>query len=236
MFEKLKAFNLTQRLPILGILAFALCSVNSLAHLFLEHAKHPTPVLWFAAMLVELVTAWLVYGTVDAFRQVTKSRISKQDRKFYSGILVVFLLALVPSLALSIMANAAEFDNLALGFVFPVLAVACAIGAALPETVGRHEKAKAKTEDDKATQKRRKEKDKVVQLTQTLGKLGANSRQVLVQIGTNGGKTQAELGKTLSMTRQTLAYHCKKLAKMGLVKTNGGGYELAVELPKEWRQ
>src|SRR5512139_192805 len=128
------------RLPAAGIVAFSGCSVNALAGLLLERASHPTPMLWFAAALVELTTAWLVYQVVEQVRKVTKSNISKQDRRFYVLVLAAFALLAAPSLSLSVWANALEFGNLALGFVFPLLSVGCAVGLALPDAVTRHEK------------------------------------------------------------------------------------------------
>jgi len=126
--------------PVLGILAFSAASINSVANLFLERAVHPTPVLWYSAALVEMCTAWLVYQVVDVGRKLTRSRISKEDRRFYSGMFVGFLLLTLPSLILSVAANTLEFGVLGLGVIFPVLSVACAVGLALPATVEKYEK------------------------------------------------------------------------------------------------
>lgn len=156
MFESLR---LGDRLPVLGIGAFSGCSVNSLANLFLSKAKHPTRLLWFAAALVELTTAWLVYQVVEQTRKVTKSNISKQDRRFYSIILAAFAVLAVPSLALAVVANALEFGNALLGFVFPLLSVGCAIGAALPDTVNRFEKKKAKEKAEADSKKAERDRE-----------------------------------------------------------------------------
>ena len=130
-------------LPILGIIAFSGCSVYALAYLLFAAAKHDTPWFWGAAVLVELTTAWLVWSIVEITRRVIKSNISKQDRRFYSIILIAFVILAIPSLSVSVTANIIEFDNnILLGLLFPSLSIACAIGAGLPETVRRYEKKK----------------------------------------------------------------------------------------------
>lgn len=141
-------------LPILGIVAFSGCSVHALAYLLFAAAKHDTPWFWSAAVLVELMTAWLVWSIVEVARRVTKSNISKQDRRFYSIILIAFIILAIPSLSVSVTANIIEFDNnVLLGLLFPSLSVACAIGAGLPETVKRYEE---KKEQDAAKKERKR--------------------------------------------------------------------------------
>lgn len=146
-------------LPILGIVAFSGCSVHALAYLFFATAEHDTRWFWSAAVLVEICTAWLMWSVVETMRRVTKSNISKQDRRFYTIILVVFLVLSIPSLSVSVVANVNEFGgDVLLGLLFPTLSVACAVGAGLPETVKKYEKQreaeiverKAKKEEQKA--------------------------------------------------------------------------------------
>jgi len=128
-------------LPIVGIVAFSGCSVHALGYLLFAAAEHDTPWFWTAAVLVEICTAWLVWSVVETMRRVTKSNISKQDRRFYTIILVVFLVLSIPSLSVSVVANVLEFGgNILLGLLFPTLSVACAIGAGLPETVKKYER------------------------------------------------------------------------------------------------
>ncbi len=142
--------------PILGIIAFSGCSVHALAYLLFAAAKHDTPWFWGAAVLVELMTAWLVWSIVEIARRVTKSNISKQDRRFYSIVLIAFVILAIPSLSVSVTANIIEFDNnVLLGLLFPSLSIACAVGASLPETVKRYER---KKEQD-AKEKERKRLD-----------------------------------------------------------------------------
>ncbi|MGD8475367.1 MAG: hypothetical protein PVH59_14715 [Anaerolineae bacterium] len=139
---KITELRIGAKLPVVGIVAFSGCSVNALANLLMRRAAHPTLILWFAAGLVELVMDWLVYQVVEQTRKVTRSNISKQDRRFYRLVLIAFVLLTVPSLGLSVWANALEFGSVALGFVFPFLSVGCAVGMALPDTVARFEAAR----------------------------------------------------------------------------------------------
>ena len=87
------------RLPVFGILAFSLCSVSAMHGLLASMTDNPIEALWLAAILAELMTAWVVGKVVETFRHLTKSKISKQDRKFYGVVLAAFVLIAVPSLA-----------------------------------------------------------------------------------------------------------------------------------------
>lgn len=120
-------------LPTVGIFAFALASVWSLFQLFNNSALHPTPLYWIPAALVELVTAWLAYQAVEAVRKVTRSNISKQDRRFARIIFVLCVVLSIPTLAVSFTANRYEFQgNVGLSLLFPVSCIACAVASAIP--------------------------------------------------------------------------------------------------------
>jgi DNA-binding transcriptional ArsR family regulator len=224
--------RLIERLPILGILAFSLCSVNSVAHLFTANAKNPTGLLWFAAGLVEVTTAWIVHQVVDNGRKVTRSNISKQDRRFYGGVLAAFVVLAIPSLSLSIAANTLEFGDLRLGIQFPLLSVACAVGSAVPITVARFEKAKAKARqeaDKKRKDKESKRKQEQAQgnVLSTLGKAG----ETLALFADNPALSQASAAQALSISRQAVGQHLRKLEALGLVSRDNGGVEVLVDLP-----
>lgn len=240
-------------LPVLGIVAFSVCSINSVANLFLVRAQHPTEALWLAAGLVELTTAWLVYQIVAQARKVTRSRISKQDRRFYGGILVTFVLLAVPSFGLSVVANATEFDNWGLGAIFPLLSVACAVGAALPDTVVRFEIAREKERQEaEARRKERELERKEAEIEQqqaemaaererqrqetarkalemTLATLGSEA-ETLRQYTGNPAATQAQVAETLGASERTVRNHLNRLESLGLVKRNGQGVEVLVNL------
>jgi len=147
--------------PALGIAAFSAASINSVANLFLGRAVHPTQVLWASAALVELCTAWLVYQVVDVGRKLTRSNISKQDKRFYAGVVVVFFILSLFPLGLSIAANTLEFGNPGLGVIFPVLSVACAIGLALPDTIARHERDRAVERETAKAEKAERETERL---------------------------------------------------------------------------
>ncbi len=243
MLEKLQP-----RLPAIGIVAFSACSVNSLANLFLGSAEHPTPMLWVASALVELTTAWVVYQVVENARKVTKSNISRQDRRFYSLVLGAFLLLALPPLGLSVYANALEFGSVWMGIVFPLLSVACAVGYAMPDAVGRFEQRKAtdrqeaeskRRERAKAKQKaaeaeaeqrrieaeiRQKEAEAEAEKRRILSKMG-KSTPVFALIEAEPTLTHDEIAQKLGISRQTVGYHISKLEALGALGSNGSGVE-----------
>jgi hypothetical protein len=236
-----------RRLPIIGIVAFSLCSVNSVANLFLDRAHHPTLALWAPAALVELVTAWLVYQVVETTRKVTKSRISKQDRRFYGGVLLAFLILVIPSLGLSVTANTGEFGSLFLGLQFPLLSVACAIGAALPDVVARREQSGAKEKAEAGRRKAERDRERAeagrrkaekeqreAEIQQTLDSLGATARQILGRLMAEPTQSQADVAQALGVKRQSVAHHFRRLESLGLVERNGGGVEILVDLPADF--
>jgi hypothetical protein len=130
--------NARRFLPVGGIVAFSLCSMTSIYHLLAGQARNPSPVLWLPSVLIELVTAWAVTQVVEQGRRVTRSNITKQDRRFYAGVLAAFITVALPLLATSVWANAVEFQSVALGALFPIGSIGCAIGAALPEVTERY--------------------------------------------------------------------------------------------------
>ena len=241
-------------LPVAGILAFSLCSVNSIFNLLASHASHATDMFWVAAFLVELTTAWLVGQSVDAFRKVTRSNISKQDRKFYGWLLVLFIVLTIPSLALSVWANCIEFGgSIALGLAFPGLSVGCALGAALPGASAKYEQGKARQAQDtakaskeRAEQKARASKQQAEQaqraaderkqqaeLAQAVAELTPVARQVLAELAQDGRKSQASIAQNLDVKRQAVGYHIGRLTESGMLKKNGAGYKVLVEVNRE---
>ena len=138
--EKLKSLELD--LPTVGIFAFALASTWSLFQFFNDNALHPTVLYWIPAALVEVVTAWLAKNAIEAFYQVTRSNIAKQDRRFFWIVGITTTVLTIPTLAASVQANLYEFrGQWWLALLFPVAVVGCAIGAQIPRSVERHESA-----------------------------------------------------------------------------------------------
>ncbi len=133
--------TLKTRLPIAGILAFALASTWALYQLFNGAAQHPTALYLVPAVAVEIVSAWLVAQTVrygrEALRSIGKGT-SKQDRRFYRLVTALLIVLVLPTLAASAVANAREFGgSVLLGLLFPATCVGCAIGAVVPEVVAK---------------------------------------------------------------------------------------------------
>ena len=225
--------NIKERLPLAGIVAFSGCSVNALANLFIENARHDTWLFWAAAALVELTTAWLVWSSVETLRKVTKSNITKQDRKFYSIILALFVALAIPSLGLSIVANAHEFDgDPLLSCIFPLLSVACAVGAALPQSVkgyarARQEEASKAQVERKARQAERKKEQERRKMLSSLG----NAKATFEQLVANPEQSQASIAQALSISRQTVGNHMAKLEQAGAIRRNDGeGVEVLWEV------
>jgi len=224
--------DIKARLPLVGIVAFSGCSVNALANLFIENARHDTWLFWAAAVLVELTTAWLVWSSVETLRKVTKSNISKQDRKFYGIILALFVALSIPSLALSIIANANEFggDPLLSG-VFPLLSVACAAGAALPETVQKREQQRVEEKAEERKQ-RAESRQRRAEERKLRAEYGKTALQILRLLEAEPGISQAEIGQRLGRKRQTVSYHVQKMTENNVIKGgNGQGYKVLVDLP-----
>lgn len=211
-------------LPTLGIFAFSLCSTWSLYHLFRGNALHPTPLYWLPSVLIELVTAWLVYQVVDLARKLTVSNTSKQDKRFYTVVLVLCAALVIPTLLTSVWANAREFGgNLALGIIMPVCAIACAVGMALPQATARYEQARANERQERARERRQAQVRRKQAQTdrQSIAKLGS-AGATLELYQANPDITQSQAAQMLGVSRQTVSNHLAKLRQMGLISRNGG--------------
>ena len=140
---------LKSSLPDLGIFAFALASTWALYQLFNNSARHPTILYIAPAALVEIVTAWLMKNATSAAYQFTRSRITKQDRRFHLIILSACLVLAAPTIVASTLANGYEFNgSVWLALLFPAASVGCAVGGAIPRTIARHER--GKTDESRA--------------------------------------------------------------------------------------
>lgn len=233
-------------LPILGILAFSGCSVNALANLFFGAAQHDNPLFWAAAGLVELCTAWLVWSIVETMRKLTKSNISNQDRRFHSFILTFFIVLAIPSLSVSVVANVREFDgNLLLGCLFPIMSIACAVGAGLPGTVRKREAEKVKEaevvrkgreakrkEKAKAAEAKRKELEAKKEWEAKLMGLCDNALEILRAYAANPVQSKSAVGKELGIDRKLVGYHLERLDSQELVQREDG--QVHVLVPSEF--
>lgn len=220
-------------IPGLGIVAFCLCSVNALGNFLLDNAIHDTPLFWLAAVLIELVTAWLAWNIVEQMRKVTRSRITKQDRRFHLIILAQFSILAIPSLAVSVVANVIEFGgNRLLGLLFPSLAVASAVGVALPEAMKRRTVTTAaeKAERERKRIKRRTQAEasqREIEATEaqeqrnllaTLGK----AKATLMLYNANPTLTQESAGQRLGISRQAVGQHLVTLEESGIIERGNG--------------
>jgi hypothetical protein len=244
-----KINDLTRHLPAGGIVAFSLCSTHSVYQSLTANAQHPTALFWLPAVLVELVTAWIVHQVVRQVRQVTRSNISKQDRRFYTIMLIAFVILAIPTLGVSVWANAVEFSNVLLGLLFPVASMACAVGAALPQTVETYRKqteadrkeAAARRKASEAQRKqaaieaeaRRKEAETERKAAETQRQLLANLGPVLDTVRAYSERPhapQAEIAGMLDISARTVRNHLARAEAEGVIKRNGNGVELLVEL------
>jgi DNA-binding transcriptional ArsR family regulator len=231
--------NIKRILPIVGIVAFSLCSTYSLFHLLVAYAKDDTPLFWIPAIAIELFTAWAVYNVVEQARQVTRSNISKQDRRFYGLVLALFLIVAVPTLAASVVANTLEFGgSILLGLLFPMTSVGCAIGAALPDTVSRYdsqrqaEASKAQAERKRAQEERKAEASRIQAEAREaqarrkqLSSLG-KAEATFVKLCQDPGKSLSSIAQELSISRQSVSNHVAKLERAGAIRRNGEGLEI----------
>jgi DNA-binding transcriptional ArsR family regulator len=227
--------NVRRFLPVGGIVAFSLCSVTSIYHLLAERARNPSSVLWLPSVLIELVTAWVVTQVVEQGRRVTRSNISKQDRRFYAGVLAAFISVALPLLATSVWANAVEFQSVALGALFPIGSIGCAVGAALPEVTERYRQTRQAERQAKARQRQAKARQKEAEARQAEAERTQRRRQKMDELGksapvlelyrANPMLNQAEAAEELGISRQTVGYHLSKLAEVGAIRRNGEGVE-----------
>jgi len=122
-----------RNIPLGGVFAFALASIWSLFQMFNNRALHPTLLYWIPAGLVEIVTAWLTYQAVESVRKITRSNISKQERRFNIVLASVCGALALPTLIVSVAANRYEFQgDYGLALLFPISCVACAVATAIP--------------------------------------------------------------------------------------------------------
>ena len=209
-------------LPVVGILAFALCSTWSVYNLLNTHAAHPTALYWLPAVLVEIVTAWTVAQVVAQVRELTKTRLSKQDRRFYAIITGAFVLVAAPLVGLSVWGNAVEFGNIFLGIIFPVSCIGCAVGAALPDVMATHRKRKEKEAEAAAAERaaRETERNQTATLEQRWEAMGT-ARGTARYFTDNPAATQASAAVALGMSRRTVGNHLAALEKAGLFWRKG---------------
>jgi len=210
----------------LGIVAFSLCSVNSLYLLFAGSAAHPSGLLWLPAVMIELVAAWSVVQVVGQVRMITRSNISRQDRRFHSIILAAFAVVALPLLLVSTWANTLEFGAVALGVLFPLASVGCAVGLALPEAVTRHGKEREAERQSAASARKARAREKKSQETQAqlLAGLG-NAQATVVYFEANPGATHAQAAAELGISRRTVGNHLERARKTGAIGDNGKGGE-----------
>jgi len=149
--------NIKERLPLVGVIVFAMGSVHSLRQMFGIWAQHDNPWLfWPLAAAIEL-TAIIVWQLVETLRVVTKTRQTDENRRFYGILAGVLGVLALPSLATSVVANYIEFSgNYGLALLCPVMAVACAVMAAVPEAENRFQEMKER--ERKRAEAKRKEK------------------------------------------------------------------------------
>ena len=240
------AADILARLPYGGIVAFSLCSTWSLYHLFADHARHPTPLYWLPAVLVELVTAWAVAQIVRGVRELTRSRISKQDRRFYGLITGAFAAVAAPLLGASLWANTRELNNVLLGALFPVASIGCAVGAVLPDVVATFRQRRATERQEKETTRQRRERERQARERErqqratarqgwesrweSLGNAGATVRY----FAGNPEATARQAAESLGISRRTVSNHLTKAEEMGAISRDGHGspVEILIEVPR----
>lgn len=155
--------QLYHNLPVIGIVAFSACSISAVAHYFLDRSQYRLWVYWPAAVLVEGFTAWLIASAVERLHILTRSNISKQDKRFNISIFALYIVLAIPTLVVSTLANRVEFSgDWWLALLFPSLSIGCAAGAAIPVATQRYEARKQKEKAEKA----RKKDEKQTQIAQ----------------------------------------------------------------------
>lgn len=220
----LNQLNFKRILPLAGIVAFSLCSCYSLYQLFNGMAKHPTWLFAIPAILTEVVTAWVVYQSVEQIRRITLSHSLKQDRRFYAIILALFVTVAIPTLAASVWANTLEFGSVLLGLLFPMASIGCAIGVALPDVIEQHRRRKQADEEARKQaigqrKQERKSRQEVAALLATMGNEGATLRQLAV----NPRQSLSTIAQSLSISRQAVSKHVSHLEQLGAIRRNGSG-------------
>ena len=158
--KRLESILNVRNIPLAGIAAFALASVWSLFQLFQHSALHPTALYWLPAILVELVTAWLVYQAIESLRVTLDTKAAKRDRRFHAVLAALCAVLSAPTLAVSFSANRFEFQGHAgLALLFPASCVACAVATAIPHVKTRQvdERLKAARDDLRTEREAHKE-------------------------------------------------------------------------------
>lgn len=224
----MKALSLARLLPLAGIMAFSLCSAWALFNLFNSKAMHPTLLYALPAVLVELVAAAAIYMLVERLKMLTLSNQAKQDMRFNRLIAgVLGILAFIP-LGVSTWANAIEFRDNLLGFVFPTCTVICAVLSAVPHAIETHQRLRREEKEaskrNKENKRRRRETKNRERETREkmLGNLGS-ARETLRAIAENPDATQAQIAQAVGISRRTVVNHIGKLEEMGLIERNGKG-------------
>lgn len=199
-----------RNIPLAGVFAFAIASVWSLYQMFNNHALHPTWLYWIPAALVEVVTAWLVYQVVESVRQITRTHISNQDRKFNKVLAIICIALALPTLIVSGAANFYEFrGSYLLAPIFPISCVACAVATAIPHIKVRNIDARLEQEREAVRREREKtrkvkeeieqQKAEVVRLKAQLAQkraMSEPSREAFDEVcaSLNGGKPENARG------------------------------------------
>ena len=242
----LEELNIKERLPLAGVVTFAMGSVHSLRQMFGAWAQHDNPWLfWPLAAAIELTTAIIVWQLVETLRVVTRSNQTKENRRFYGILAGILGVLALPSLATSVIANYVEFSgNYGLALLCPVMAVACAVMVAIPEAENRFQemkeadrkRAEAKRKEREAKRQRQEMKAETErqaeeirrQLFDSLGSAG----QTLELYRANPKATQAEIAGLAQCSERTVRNHINALTTAGLMRPNNGqGYEVLVGLP-----
>jgi len=250
----LEEMNIKERLPLAGVVAFAMGSVHSLRQMFGAWAQHDNPWLfWPLAAAIELTTAIIVWKLVETLRVVTKSNQTKENRRFYGILVGVLGVLALPSLATSVVANYIEFNgNYGLALLCPVMAVACAVMAAVPEAENRFqemkeaerkraetkrkERAAAKERKQQEAEARRQQQEMEAeaerkrqemerQMEETRRKLIGSlgpAGQTLELYRTNPKATQAEVAEMAQCSERTIRNHIEALIGAGLMRRNNG--------------
>ena len=225
-----KSWAKAGKLAFAGILAFALCSVYAIAQLFMARAKHPHPIYFVPATFVEIVTAIAVWQIVEMFHKWSRSNQTKQDKRFYSVLIIVLTILIVPSITTSAIANYWEFGGsipnadmifpVLLGALFPLMLIVCAILGAIPQSVKRRKAILQKPETiGKGAAK------KVAKVQRALP-TAKRREKVFALLCENLDQSPADLGKRFGVTPQTIRNDFVYLAKQGKIIYKDGRVSL----------
>jgi len=246
--------NIKERLPLVGVIVFAMGSVHSLRQMFGAWAQHDNPWLfWPLAVAIELTTAIIVWKLVETLRVVTKTHQTDENRRFYGILAGVLGILALPSLATSVVANYIEFNgNYGLALLCPVMAVACAVMAAVPEAESRFQKmkemerkrAEARRKERAAAEERKRQQAEARRQQQEMEAEAERKRQemerqaeeirrqlfgslgpagqTLELYRANPKATQAEIAELAQCSERTIRNHLEALIGAGLMRRNNG--------------